>query len=174
MGSRVELFASTRRDARVEEASIRDLARRHHMARKTVRKALSSPVLPERKAPKRSSPRLDPFFEGGCPFLSRAVTEPRAGEAAEAVSAAKDAFVHWCQLLSGSLRAHGTPADTTEALALLIVTSMEGSVAMCRAERSPRALEVIARTLEQLTENALDQGTSMTVNPPLAHPHPRP
>lgn len=82
--------------------------------------------------------------------------------------------MHWCELLGGSLRAHGTPADTAEALALLIVTSMAGSVAMCRAEGSPLALDVQARTLEQLTEKALDQGTSMTVNPPLAHPHPRP
>lgn len=51
MGSRVELFASIRRDVRVEGASIRELARRHHVARKTVRKALSSPVPPERKTP---------------------------------------------------------------------------------------------------------------------------
>jgi transposase len=61
MGSRVELFAQIRRDARVEGASIRELARRHQVARKTVRKALSSPVPPERKTPVRSSPRLDPY-----------------------------------------------------------------------------------------------------------------
>jgi AcrR family transcriptional regulator len=114
---------------------------------------------------------IDSDFDAGCPVLSVAVTEPRAGEAAEAVSAAKDAFVHWCELLSGSLREHGTPAETAEALALLIVTSVEGSVAMCRAEGSPRALDVIARTLEQLTENVLDQGT--LVPPPSSHPHPR-
>jgi transposase len=61
MGSRVELFARIRRDARVEGSSIRELARRHHVARKTVRKALNSPLPPERKTPERSSPRLDPF-----------------------------------------------------------------------------------------------------------------
>jgi hypothetical protein len=61
MGSRVELFASIRRDARVEGTSIRELARKHHVARKTVRKALISPLPPERKTPERSSPRLDPF-----------------------------------------------------------------------------------------------------------------
>lgn len=99
---------------------------------------------------------IDSDFEAGCPVLSVAVTEPRTGEA---VSAVRDAFVHWCELLSGSLRKHGAPADTAEALALLIVTSVEGGIAMCRAEGSPRALDVIARTLEELTENALAQGT---------------
>lgn len=114
---------------------------------------------------------IDSDFDAGCPVLSVAVTEPRAGEAAEAVSAARDAFGHWCGLLSGSLHEHGTPLDTAEALALLIVTSVEGSVAICRAEGSPRALDVLARTLEQLTENALPQGAS--VHPSSCHLQPR-
>ena len=40
MESRVELFARIRRDARVEELSIRELARRHGVGRPTVRQAL--------------------------------------------------------------------------------------------------------------------------------------
>ncbi|MDD1477895.1 hypothetical protein [Arthrobacter sp. H16F315] len=62
IGSKVELFAAIRREARVEGSSIRELARRHHVARKTVRKALNSAVPPERKTPERSSHSLDPFF----------------------------------------------------------------------------------------------------------------
>ncbi|WP_050766554.1 IS21 family transposase [Janibacter sp. HTCC2649] len=61
MGSRVELFAAIRRDARVEEVSIRELARRHGVHRRTVRQALAVAEPPPRKAPTRSSPRLDPF-----------------------------------------------------------------------------------------------------------------
>jgi hypothetical protein len=38
MGARVELFASIRRDSRVEGASIRELVRRNNVARKTVRR----------------------------------------------------------------------------------------------------------------------------------------
>jgi len=77
MGSRVELFAQIRRDARVEGVSIRELARRHQVARKTVRKALSSPVPPERKTPERSSPRLDPFKPAIDAMLVADTTAPR-------------------------------------------------------------------------------------------------
>src|SRR5438046_9739597 len=61
LGSRVELFAAIRRDARVEECSIRELADRYHVHRRTVRQALASSVPPQRKAPARTSPRLEPF-----------------------------------------------------------------------------------------------------------------
>jgi transposase len=61
LGSRVELFAEIRRDARVEEVSIRELADRYHVHRRTVRQALASAVPPPRKTPVRTSPRLAPF-----------------------------------------------------------------------------------------------------------------
>jgi transposase len=57
----VELFADIRRDARVEGASIRELADRYHVHRRTVRQALASAVPPPRKRPARTSPRLEPF-----------------------------------------------------------------------------------------------------------------
>jgi hypothetical protein len=61
LGSRVELFAVIRRDARVEGASIRELADRYHVHRRTVRQALAGAVPPPRKTPARTSPRLAPF-----------------------------------------------------------------------------------------------------------------
>jgi transposase len=57
----VELFAAIRRDARVEGCSIRELADRYHVHRRTVRQALASAVPPPRKIPTRTSPRLAPF-----------------------------------------------------------------------------------------------------------------
>jgi transposase len=59
MRSRVELFESIRRDARLEGMGIRALAKKHHVHRRTVRQALASAVPPERKTPRRPSPVLD-------------------------------------------------------------------------------------------------------------------
>jgi transposase len=59
--SKVEQFAAIRRDHRIEELSIRALADRHHVHRRTVRQALESAVPPARKTPQRVAPRLEPF-----------------------------------------------------------------------------------------------------------------
>ncbi len=62
-GSRVELFERIRRDRREEAMSIRGLARRHEVHRRTVRQALADAVPPERKTPQRGSPVLGPYRE---------------------------------------------------------------------------------------------------------------
>jgi transposase len=59
MGSKVELFEAIRRDARREDLSIRQLAARHGVHRRTVRAALASPVPPARKIPERAAPKLE-------------------------------------------------------------------------------------------------------------------
>ena len=58
--SRVELFAAIRRDARREELSIRALADRHGVHRRTVRAALASALPPPRKPRTAQAPKLDP------------------------------------------------------------------------------------------------------------------
>ena len=60
MRSRVELFEAIRRDARCEELSIRGLADRYGVHRRTVRAALAAAEPPARKVPVRAAPRLDP------------------------------------------------------------------------------------------------------------------
>ncbi|MCA1699808.1 MAG: IS21 family transposase [Actinobacteria bacterium] len=59
MRSRVELFEQIRRDHDREELSIRELARRHGVHRRTVHQALESALPPPRKAPQgRPAPKL--------------------------------------------------------------------------------------------------------------------
>lgn len=62
--SRVELFEQIRRDRRVEKLSIRELADRHRVHRRTVRQALASATPPPRKAyARRARPAMDPWVE---------------------------------------------------------------------------------------------------------------
>jgi transposase len=61
MESRVELFAQIRRDARVEGLSVRALAVRHGVHRRTVRQALESSAPPVRKPRQGVAWRLEPF-----------------------------------------------------------------------------------------------------------------
>ena len=62
MRSRVELFEKIRRDRRLDELSIRELADRHGVHRRTVRQALAAAVPPPRKVyPARPRPAIDPW-----------------------------------------------------------------------------------------------------------------
>jgi len=56
--SRVELFERIRREHRDEGVSIRALAERHRVHRRTVRQALDNAVPPARKPPERQAPAL--------------------------------------------------------------------------------------------------------------------
>lgn len=58
--SRVGLFEAIRRDARLEDLSIRALAERHGVHRRTVRQALAAAAPPARKPRVFAAPKLDP------------------------------------------------------------------------------------------------------------------
>ncbi|UKA68402.1 IS21 family transposase [Arthrobacter sp. FW306-05-C] len=77
MESRVELFAQIRRDARVEGLSVRALALRYGVHRRTVRQALDSAAPPERKQRQGVSWRLEPFKGAIDTMLTEDTTAPR-------------------------------------------------------------------------------------------------
>lgn len=77
MEGRVEQFAAIRHDARVEGLSIRELATKYRVHRRTVRQALANAVPPSRKTPVRQSPRLDQFKPAIDAMLWADTTAPR-------------------------------------------------------------------------------------------------
>ncbi|MHA6751651.1 IS21 family transposase [Dermacoccus nishinomiyaensis] len=77
MGSRVQLYADIRHDARVDGLSIRELARKHGVHRRTVRQALAAAEPPPRKKPVRTAPRLDPYKPAIDEMLRYDLTAPR-------------------------------------------------------------------------------------------------
>ena len=75
--SRVELFESIRRDARRDGLSVRALAARHHVHRRTVRAALESPVPPPRRPRVIQAPVLGPVKPLIDAMLRLDLTAPR-------------------------------------------------------------------------------------------------
>ncbi|MFJ1729881.1 TetR/AcrR family transcriptional regulator [Streptomyces sp. NPDC088254] len=98
---------------------------------------------------------VDSGFRAGCPVLAVSVEEPQADEVPPALLAAAEAFQDWERLLADSLRGQGVDADRAEGLAALVVASVEGATAMCRAKRDAHPLDQVAQQLETLIEAAL-------------------
>ncbi|WOC14029.1 TetR/AcrR family transcriptional regulator [Gordonia sp. MP11Mi] len=88
-------------------------------------------------------------FEAGCPALAVSVQAQPRGED-EPRQAAAAAFNHWIDLLADSLRQHGASDVDATNTATLIVSAVEGTVAICRAQRSIAALDQTEAALEAM------------------------
>ena len=92
---------------------------------------------------------LDSDFHAGCPVLAVSV-EDLPDEQAAPREAAAAAFRNWTALLALSLREHGAKAHDAERIATLIVAAVEGTVAICRAQRSMEPLDQVTKELTRL------------------------
>jgi transposase len=71
------LFEQIRRDSRVEGLSVRALAKRHRVHRRTVRQALASATPPEPARRRWQSRKIDPFVDAIDAMLRSDLTAPR-------------------------------------------------------------------------------------------------
>ncbi len=102
-------------------------------------------------------------FEAGCAVLAVAVekyvsdqreADPQQEQQVQQqlLDQANDIFGEWRRIISYALQEAGSPPARAENLALLIIASIEGSVALCRAARSSEPLERIWEELRLLLE----------------------
>ncbi|WP_438484835.1 LmrA/YxaF family transcription factor [Streptomyces sp. S186] len=98
---------------------------------------------------------VDTGFRAGCPVPAVAIEEPPTDEIPPALAAAAEVFDQWESLLADSLRAHGAQTDQAAQIAALVVSSIEGTVAICRAKRSAEPLDRVAAQLQGLIDRAI-------------------
>jgi AcrR family transcriptional regulator len=93
----------------------------------------------------------DNGYQAGCPVLAVAV-EHQDGPP---LRAAADVFATWESLLAESLRSEGVTRERARELSMLIVATVEGTVALCRAKRTAEPLDMIGPQLEALVAAAI-------------------
>lgn len=97
---------------------------------------------------------LDNDFHAGCPVLAVSV-EDLTEENKAPRDAAAAAFARWAALLETSLREAGASPTAAQQVAMLIVAAVEGTVAICRAQRSITPLDLVATQLGHVIDAAL-------------------
>lgn len=94
-------------------------------------------------------------YEAGCPIVAVAIEQYLGEDGAPNPSAqerllriAQATFQEWRDILAASLAGEGMDAARAERLATMIVASIEGTIALCRAGRSTAPLDAVLAELE--------------------------
>lgn len=83
-------------------------------------------------------------FEAGCPIAAATLD---GSDSPAARNAASKAFTLWQQRIAEVLILSGRPADEANAEATLTISAIEGSILLCRAQRSTLPLETTIESL---------------------------
>ena len=109
-------------------------------------------------------------FEAGCPVLAVAVEQyvndamdkegvPDEAAQQHLLDLADGVFADWRRIMTEALKHEGLAVGRARRLATLVVASVEGTVAMCRAARSAQPLEDVRQELEAVLTEALPKKT---------------
>jgi AcrR family transcriptional regulator len=107
-------------------------------------------------------------FQAGCPVLAVAVEQyvndatekdgvPDEAAQKRLLDLADGVFTDWQGILVTALRHEGVAPARARRLAALVIASVEGTVAMCRAARSAQPLDDVRQELELILSSALPQ-----------------
>lgn len=86
-------------------------------------------------------------FRAGCPVLAAAVEEPMDAVPSQPRAAAAEVFVRWHDHLATALVAEGHAPAAAGELASVVIASVEGAVAMCRALQDIAPFDQVAAQL---------------------------
>lgn len=104
-------------------------------------------------------------FEAGCPVLVVAVERytddakeaPDANTQQQLLDAANQAFGEWQAIIARELVREGLQAARAQRLAALVLSSMEGAVALCRAALNLQALDDVGDEIALIMQAALNE-----------------
>lgn len=108
--------------------------------------------------------------QGGCPVLAVAVEGSEGYAVAPALVAAAEVYDQWTDILAASLARHGVDEPDAKRIGALVVATLEGAVALCRANGRIEPLNEIAKPLESLVESLVD--ADRDTSSPTATPKP--
>ncbi|MDW7603294.1 TetR/AcrR family transcriptional regulator, partial [Stenotrophomonas maltophilia] len=86
-------------------------------------------------------------FSAGCPVLAAAVEEPVEAVPSQPRAAAAAVFMRWQGHLAAAFIADGHQPAVADGLASLVIASVEGAVAMCRALQDIAPFDQVAAQL---------------------------
>jgi len=95
----------------------------------------------------------------GCPVA--AATADCAQSTESTRTAAAEAFACWRASVAEALTGMDVPPARAQALATLMVSTLEGAILIARAERSPRALATVVKELGPVLDAAVEPGTAV-------------
>ena len=93
----------------------------------------------------------------GCPVA--AATTDCAQDIESTRTAAAEAFACWRASVTEALTVMDVPSARAEALATLMVSTLEGAILIARAERSPCALATVVRELAPILDAAVERAS---------------
>ncbi len=94
----------------------------------------------------------------GCPVAPLILDAPEVSSSIRAIC--QEAVEDWHGLIRDGIAASGIPVERADALATLILTSVEGALILARSRREPEPLDTVADELAAAVSTALRETTS--------------
>ena len=99
---------------------------------------------------------IESDYRAGCPVVAVAVEADNQ----PVIDRAAAAFDRWTQLIRRRLETDGVAGEHAEALAMLVMTSIEGAIVVARTARDVKPLDLVHRRLRVIVTAETEQGST--------------